>query len=106
MNKKILVISGIVLMMLFTTITIPVVAEPNDAGILGRTHIRAIGSFSISEENGNLIGHVFIGFIDFQPVFNLDIEICKDSIKRNVMVGFSVGSGTGNFFYLNCVFKE
>ena len=106
MNKKILVISGMVLMMLFTTITIPLVAEPNDAGILGRIHIRSIGRFKFCEEDGNLTGHIFIGFIDFKPVFNSDIEICKDCIKRIVMGGFSTSSDTWIYFYLNCVIKE
>ena len=93
-------------MMFFTTITIPVLSESNNAGILGRTHIKAIGSFHFCEDDGNLYGYIFIGCIDFKPVFNLDIEICKDCIKRIVLGGFSTSSETEIYFYLNCVIKE
>ena len=106
MNKKLLVISGIVLMMFFTTITIPVVSEPNEAGILDRTYIGAIGRFKICEDDGNLTGHIFIGFIDSTPVFNLDIEICQDSIKWVFMGGSPIISQTGVYRYLVCAIKE
>ena len=56
MNKKLFVISGIIIMMLFTTITIPVVAETNDEGVFGRTHLRAIGrNFHICDDDGGVI---------------------------------------------------
>ena len=106
MNTKLLVISGLVLMMLCTTITIPAVSKPDDAGIFGRTHTRAIGNFYFCEDDGNLYGHILIGFNNFKPVFNSDIEINKDSIKWIVMGGFSSNSETKTYFYLNCVFKE
>jgi hypothetical protein len=84
--------------------TIPVLADSNETGILGRTHIRALGSFSICEDDHVLFGHIFVGFIGIKPVFNLDIEICEDSIKRILMGGISTTPGL--YFYLNCVIKE
>ena len=104
MHKRLFVIIGFVLMMLFTTFTIPLVAETNDTELFGRTHIRAIGRFSICEEEQVLYGHIFAGRIGFKPVFNLDIEICKESIQRIVMGGISANPGI--YFYLNCVIKE
>jgi hypothetical protein len=84
--------------------TIPVLADSNETGIFGRTHIRAIGSFSICEDEQVLYGHIFVGFIGIKPVFNIDIEICEDSIKRIVMGGISTTPGL--YFYLNCIIKE
>ena len=82
MNKKLLVISGIVLITLLTTITIPVVAEPTDAGLFGRTHIRAIGrNFHICDDDGGLYGHIFIGLKGFKLVFNEDIIIPEENIR-------------------------
>ncbi len=82
MNKKLLVISGIVLMMLCITFTIPIVSEPNDAGILGRTRIRAIGrNFHICDDDGGLYGHIFIGLKGFKLVFNEDIVIPEENIR-------------------------
>jgi len=55
MNKKLLVISGVALIALLGTIIIPVVSEPTDAGLFGRTHIRAIGrNFHICDDDGGL----------------------------------------------------
>lgn len=105
MHKKSLLISGLVITLLLTTITIPIIAEPNETEILGRTHIRAIGNFAICEEDNVLYGHIFIGFIGLQPVFNLDIEICEDSIKWIIMTGFSV-NGVRTYRFLNCVITE
>ena len=102
--KKIVAIFGIITMMLCTSFTIPILAESNNTEIFGRTHIKAIGSFAICEEEQILYGHIFIGRIGFRPVFNLNIEICKDSIKRIVMVGNSINPGV--YIYLNCVIKE
>ena len=97
MKKKILLISGIVLMMLLTTITIPVVAEPKDTGIFGRTHIRAIGSnFHICDDDGGLYGHIFIGLKGFKLIFNEDIIIPKENIRWIVMAKHM----------LNCVYIE
>lgn len=102
--KKLIVIFGIIIMMLCAAISFPVTAESDDKGIFGRTHIRAIGSFAICEDEQVLYGHISIGLIGVRPVFNLDIEICEESIKRIVMGGIS--STPDVYFYLNCVVKE
>ena len=84
-------------MMLLTTITIPAVAEPNDTGISGRTHIRAIGSnFHTCDDDGGLYGHILIGLIGFKLVFNEDIVIPKENIRWIVMTKHM----------LNCVYIE
>jgi hypothetical protein len=106
MNNRILIISGIILIMLISTISIPVLAEPNDTGILGRTHIRAIGRFHICEDDGGLYGHILFGFIGLKPVLNLDIQVCEESIKWIVLAGFIFSSQTGIYPYLNCVIKQ
>ena len=102
MNKKLFIISGLVIMMFLTTITAPVVASPNEKTILGRTHIRAIGSFSICEEDEVLYGRIIIGLMGLKPVFNLDIEYDTDSIRWIVMAGW----GVQVYHFLNCVVKE
>ena len=84
MNRKLVVIYGMVLMMVITSISTIVVAEPNDTENLGRTHIRAIGSFSICDEEKVLYGHILIGFIGIKPVNNLDIEICEEIGRAHV----------------------
>lgn len=96
MNKKLLVISGIVLMMVFSAVTIPVVAEQNDEEIIERTRITAMGTFAHCDVDGVVYGHIFIGFIGIKPVFNLDIEICDDTIGLIIM---------SNHF-LHCVVRE
>ena len=96
MNRKLLVTSGIVLLMVFTAVTIPVAAEQNDEEIIGRTRITAIGTFSHCDVDGVVYGHIFIGFIGIKPVFNLDIEICDDTIGLIIM---------SNHF-LHCVVRE
>ncbi|MFE3846291.1 hypothetical protein ACFL1L_05495 [Thermoplasmatota archaeon] len=106
MNKKLLGISGIVMMMVITSISTIVVAEPNDTEPLIRTHIRAIGSFSYCDDDEVLYGHIFIGLMGFQPVSNLDIEICGDSIRWVIMRGFGVGQDVQVYRYLNCVIVE
>jgi len=106
MYKKLFIISGLVIMMLFTTITVPIVAESNETKILGRTHIRAIGSFAICEEDKVLFGHIFIGLIGLKPVFNLDIEYDEDSIRWIVLAGFGVGEDVQVYRYINCVVIE
>jgi hypothetical protein len=97
MNKKLLVISGIVIMMLVSSITIPVIAETNDAGIFGRTHLRAIGrNFHICDDDGGLYGHIFIGFEGYKLIFNEDIYIPEESIKLIIMTNH----------FVNCIYKE
>ena len=96
MNKKIFVISGLVLMMLFTAITIPIVASSNDEEILGRTRINAIGTFAHCDTDKVYYGHIFIGVIGFRPVFNLNIEICDDTIGLIIMTNH----------FLHCVIRE
>ncbi len=82
MNKKLLVISGVALIALLGTIIIPVVSEPTDAGLFGRTRIRAIGrNFHICDDDGGLYGHIFIGLKGFKLVFNEDIVIPKENIR-------------------------
>lgn len=105
MRKKMFVISGIVLIMLMATLSISVIADQNDSQILSRTHIRAFGKFDVSEEDNVVYGKIFFGFIGLQPVFNLDIEICQDSIKWIIMSGFSI-NGVRTYRFLNCVISE
>jgi hypothetical protein len=105
MNRKLLIISGMVLIMLFTSISTIAIAEQNNIETLGRTHIRAFGKFAICEEDEVLYGHIFFGFIGMQPVFNLDIEYDQDSIKWIVMSGFSI-NGVRTYHFLNCVIME
>jgi len=93
-------------MMVITSISTIVVAEPNDTENLGRTHIRAIGRFSYCDDEEVLYGHIFIGLMGFQPVYNLDIEINGDSIRWVIMRGFGVGQDAQVYRYLNCVIKE
>jgi hypothetical protein len=88
-----------------TTITIPISAESNESKVLSRTHIRAIGRFAICEEDNVLYGHIFFGFLGVKPVFNLDIEICQDSIRWIIMSGFSINDVV-TYRFLNCVVTE
>ena len=106
MNGKLIVIYGMVLMLAITSISTIVVAETNDTENFGRTHIRAFGSFSYCDDDEVLYGHIFIGFMGFQPVSNLDIEINGDSIRWVVMRGFGVGQDVQVYRYLNCVIGE
>ena len=106
MNKKLFIISGLVVIMILTTITAPIVAKPNEKTILGRTHIRAIGSFAICEEDEVLYGHILIGLIGLKPVFNLDIEYDENSIRWIVLAGWGVGEDVQVYHYINCVVRE
>ena len=63
---------------------------------LGRTHIRAVGTFENCEKNNVVYGHIFIGMIGFKIVINKDVEFCMKSIKWIVMTEHS----------LNCVIKK
>lgn len=86
MSKKLLIVSGIVLLMVFTAVTMPVVAEPNDEETFGKkTRITAIGTFAHCDVDGVVYGHIFIGFIGIKPVFNFDIQICDDTIGLIIM---------------------
>ena len=96
MNKKLFVISGLVIMMLFTTITLPITASSNNEDIVGRTRINAIGTFAHCDTDGIVYGHIFIGFIGIRPVFNLNIEICDDTIRSIIMMNH----------FLHCVVSE
>jgi len=64
--------------------------------ILGRTHIRALGTFENCEKNNVVYGHIFVGMIGFKLVINKDVEICMKSIRWIVMTDHS----------LNCVIKN
>ena len=64
--------------------------------ILGRTHIRAVGTFENCEKNNVVYGHIFVGMIGFKLVINKDVEFCMKSIKWIVMTEHS----------LNCVIKN
>ena len=86
MNKKLLLISGIVLTILLTSATITVISETNEEGLFGRTHLKAIGrNFHICDEDGGLYGHIFIGLKGFKPIFNEDIYIPAESIRLIIM---------------------
>jgi hypothetical protein len=96
MNKKLIIISGIVLMMALTAVTIPAIAETDDNEKLGRTRITAIGTFAHCDVDGVIYGHIFIGVKGIKPVFNFDIEICDDTIRSIIMTNH----------LLHCVFVE
>ena len=97
MRKKLILISGIALMMVFTSLTISVVADENETGILG-THLKAIGrNFHICEEDGGLYGRIIIGLDGFKPVFFEDIYIPDENIRAILMV---------NSFFVYCIYKE
>ena len=97
MNKKLFVISGIVLMILLTSLSFPVTSETNDAEFFGRTRLHSIGwNFHICPDDGGLYGHILIGFRGIKPVFNEDIYIPNENIIWIVM--------TKNI--LTCLYKE
>ena len=105
MNRKLLLISGIVLMMVFTTTAIPIVAEANETITLTRVHIRAIGKFAICDDDEVLYGHIFIGFMGLTPIFNEDIEYDTENIRVIVMGGFEV-NGVTTYRFLSCIIRE
>jgi hypothetical protein len=94
MNKKIIGIIGIVAILLFTTVAVPVIAEDNDDSIFGKKRIIAIGTFAHCEEDKVIYGYVLIGFHGLRPFFNSKIQICDDSISRIIMTNH----------LLNCVY--
>lgn len=85
MNKNILKISGIIFLVVFTAVSIPVFAESNNTDPVGRTKITAIGTFARCDQDEIVYGHIFIGFQDNKPVFNQDIEISASGIGLIVM---------------------
>ena len=98
MNRKLLLILGIILIMISTSLTLPVTSETNEKGLFGRTNLRAIGrNFHICEEDGGLYGHIFIGLKGFKPVFNQDIYIPEESIRFIFII---------NSFYVHCKYLE
>ena len=105
MNRKLLLISGIVLMMVFTTTAIPIVAETNETKTLTRVHIRAIGKFAICQDEEILYGHIFIGFKGLIPIFNQDIEYDTENVRFIVMGGFEV-NGVTTYRFLSCIIRE
>ncbi len=96
MNKRFCVIIVIIFFMMCSMIANPVLAEKYEDNIFGRIRIKAIGTFANCNVDEVVYGHIFIGFISGKPVFNLDIEICHDSIKWIIM---------SNHF-LNCAIEE
>ena len=97
MKKNMLLIIGSIIMILLITTAIPVSSELEENGILGRTHIRAIGyNFHICEDDRGIYGHVIIGFKGLKPVINEDIYIPEDTIRFVVMSKLT----------LNCIYEE
>ena len=94
MNRKIIGIFGILVILLLTTITLPVIAGNDEDKILAEKHILAIGTFSHCDTNEVVYGYVLIGFIGSGLFFNANIEICDDSIQ----------SITLKDHFLNCVY--
>jgi hypothetical protein len=85
MNKDILKIFVIIFLLVFTAISIPVIAESNNIDPVGITKITAIGSFARCDQDDIVYGHIFIGFKDNKPVFNEDIEISASGIGLIIM---------------------
>jgi hypothetical protein len=85
MNKKLLVIYGIVLMMAFAAVIFPVAAESNNPIPRGRYRVTAIGTFELCETDGVLYGHIVIGIKGFKPVFFYDFEIGFEAIRFIIM---------------------
>ena len=94
MNKKIIGIFGIVMILLFTSITYPVIAENDEDKTLAENHILAIGTFAHCDIDEVVYGYVLIGFDGLTPIFNTNIQIPDDSIQRV----------TVRNHFLNCVY--
>ncbi len=94
MNRKIIGIFGILVILLLTTITIPVMAENDEDKISAEKHIIAFGTFSHCEIDEVVYGYVLIGFMGSRLFFNANIQICDDSIQ----------SLTLKDHFLNCVY--
>ena len=98
MSRKLLLISGVILILILTSLTPSVISETNEKGLFGRTNLRAIGrNFHICEDDGGLYGHIFIGLKGFKPVFNQDIYIPEESIRFIFII---------NSFYVHCKYLE
>ena len=86
MNKKKQMIIGIVFVLMMITLAIPVTGQTmNDENILGRTGIRAIGTFHLCEEDEVVYGRIFVGFEGLKPVILKNIEIDMDDIVWIIM---------------------
>jgi len=97
MNKKIYVITGLVLTILLASTTISVISETTEEDPFGRTRLIAIGrNFHICPDDGGLYGHIFMGLDGLKPVFIKDIYIPEENIILMVM--------TNHFVY--CTYKE
>ena len=94
MNKKIIGIFGIVMILLLTSITLPVMAENDEDKILAENHIIAFGTFAHCDDEEIVYGYVLIGFMGLRPFFNANIQICDDSIQ----------SLTLRNHFVNCVY--
>ena len=81
MNKKKTVFISIVFVLMMISIAIPVTGQTSyDERILGRTRIRAIGSFHICKEDEVVYGRIIIGIEGLKPVFFKDIQIDMDDL--------------------------
>ena len=97
MNKKIFVITGLVLTILLSSTTISVISETTEEDPFGRTRLIAIGrNFHICPDDGGLYGRIFVGLDGLKPVFIKDIYIPEESIILIVM--------TNHFVY--CTYRE
>ncbi len=98
MNRKLLLISGIVITIILISATLPVTSETMEKGLFGKTNLRAVGrNFHICEEDGGLYGHIFIGFDGLKLVFNKDLYIPEENIRFILII---------NSFYVHCKYKE
>jgi hypothetical protein len=96
MNKKMLKISGIIFLFVFSTIAIPVIAEQEYEEKFSVTKITAIGTFTRCDEDKMVYGHIFIGLNGNKPVFNTNIEISTGGIGLIIMTKH----------FLHCVVNE
>ena len=85
MNRKLIVTFGICLMIVFTAVSIQAVTNLENEELIGKTRIKAIGTFAHCDIDGIVYGHIFIGVMGIVPVFNFDIEICDDKISSIIM---------------------
>jgi hypothetical protein len=97
MNKKIFVITALVVTVLIASATISVTSETTEEGSLGRTRLIAIGrNFHICPDDGGLYGHIFMGLDGLKPVFFKNIHIPEESLRVIII--------TNHFVY--CSYKE
>lgn len=74
MEKRILKISGIIFLLVFSAIMIPAMAEDDDKETIGSVKIIAIGTFERNQDD-DVLGHIFLGFKNRAIVFNENIEL-------------------------------